>query len=144
MAVLRRPAARYVVPALGIAMAVEIGVRAVRLPRLCNLLGVRFAAVGLTSPGLARPAPPSRLGPCDAARFRAACRVVGALPWARDAPCLRTALVAGRLLRHRGPALHLGATRVGGQVTAHAWIVVDDLVLDPTVSMYTNFSTPGA
>jgi hypothetical protein len=142
-AVLRRPAARYVAPALCIALLVELGLRVTSLPRLCDLLGVRFAAAGDVLQGPAGSVPPRRLEPRDAARLRAARRVVAALPWAKNAPCLRTALVAGRLLRHRAPTLHLGAALVGGQVTAHAWIVVDGVVVDPSAASYTTFSTPG-
>jgi hypothetical protein len=143
-AILRLPAARYVVPAFCIAMTVELGLRTTNLPRLCQLLGVRLGVADRAQGGHAGPVPPWRLGPRDAARFHAARRVVGALPWAKDRPCLRTALVAARLLRRRSPAVHLGAALVAGRVAAHAWIVVDDMTLDPSATLYTNFSTPGA
>ncbi|SKC37330.1 lasso peptide biosynthesis B2 protein [Krasilnikoviella flava] len=44
--------------------------------------------------------------------------------------CLRSAILAGRVLRDRRPALVLGVAKAGGVVRAHAWLRVDGRDLD--------------
>lgn len=121
--------------ALPVAVAVEVGLRVVGLPTLA-----RFAAVELDVTGVADgPAVPTwRLGPRDDARYRAAQRVLRWWPFGRNGQCLRMALTAGHLLRHRRPRLRLGVVRTQAGLstgtTAHAWLVVDDMIFDPAAA----------
>jgi Transglutaminase-like superfamily len=125
--------ARHLPAALAVAVAVEIGIRLLGLPSLA-----RLAAVELHTTGTARPprVPSSRLGPDDGARYRAAWWVLRWWPFGRSGQCLRMALTAGRLLRHRGPRLCLGVTRGDSGVGAHAWLMIDDMVFDPDAAGY--------
>lgn len=137
----RDPAVRHLVPALGTAVVVEVALRLVPLPRLAAAVG---APVCLT-PGPADPADPSALlGPVDAARLRAAKILMRRWPFGARGPCLRHALVAGRLLRHRRPRLVLGALRDERGATAHAWLLVDGVALDADAERWTPLIRPGA
>lgn len=44
--------------------------------------------------------------------------------------CLRYSLVAGRVLRRRGPVLRFGTARRNGVMHAHAWIEVEGSRID--------------
>ncbi|MGQ0577205.1 MAG: lasso peptide biosynthesis B2 protein [Pseudonocardia sp.] len=122
----RRAAVASRIPAaLATAVAVEIGLRVTTLPRLCAALGVALAAGTRTAEQ-----GDVLLTGRDRAGWRAAQRVVAGWPWARDRQCLRLALVAGRLLRHHRPTLHLGVARVDGAAAAHAWLTAGRTVLD--------------
>lgn len=131
------PTIRYLVPALAVGVFVEIGLRTTTLPRLSGMLGVPLH-LGPARPGgpPLRLVSPWRLGRIDAARYQAARRVMRLWPGGGETTCLRVALVAGFLLRRRRPTLHLGVAHVDGRTRAHAWIVVDDLVVDPLARYY--------
>jgi len=45
--------------------------------------------------------------------------------------CLRRAIVGGYFLRAHDPLLRIGVAKDRGRVTAHAWIEVDGVSLDP-------------
>lgn len=137
----RDPAARHLVPVVGTAVFVEVALRLVALPRLA-------AAVG--APVCLRPEPGEHadpavfLGPADAARLRAVQILMRRWPFGARGPCLRHALVAGRLLRHRRPRLVLGAMRDERGATAHAWLLVDGVALDADAERWTPLLRPGA
>ncbi len=71
---------------------------------------------------------PGALDDAERRRLRVLRRVLR-LPGV-NGTCLRSAILAGRLLRHRRPALVLGVTKAGGVVRAHAWLRIDDKDLD--------------
>jgi hypothetical protein len=51
--------------------------------------------------------------------------------WPFGDTCLRQALVGGHRLRRLNPTLHVGVAKQGGEVRAHAWLVVAGVVIDP-------------
>ena len=137
----RDPAARHLVPVVCTAVSVEVALRLVALPRLAAAVG---APVCL-SPEAVEPADASTLlGPADAARLRAVQILMRRWPFGARGPCLRHALVAGRLLRHRRPRLVLGAMRDERGATAHAWLLVDGVALDADTERWTPLLRPGA
>lgn len=136
---LTSPTARRLPQALLTGIGVEIGLRVVRLPTLVGLLGVSLDTGTETRQVSATP---SRLGNQDGCRYRAACHVLRLWPDGGENSCLRLALVAGFLLRHRKPTLHLGAARVSGQTRAHAWISVDGMVFDGVAGTYRPLTKP--
>lgn len=124
---------RWLPAALGIAAAVEVGLRVTTLPRLCRVLGVRLQL----APD-ARPLEPGTSAWRRDPRYRAATLVLHYWPWSRARKCLRHALVTGCLLRRRHPRLHLGVAHTGKTTVAHAWLSIDGVVIqDPTVGEYT-------
>jgi hypothetical protein len=137
----RDPAARHLVAALCTAVVVEVALRLVALPRLAGAMGAPVCV----NPEAGEPADPAAvLGPADAARLRAVKILMRRWPFGARGPCLRHALVAGRLLRHRGPRLALGATRDERGTTAHAWLLVDGVALDADAERWTPLLRPGA
>lgn len=138
---LRSPAVAYLLPALLVGLAVELGLRTMTLPRLARTLGVALETAQYQP---ARPSPLRRLGTRDAARYRAARRVLRLWPGGGENTCLRLALVAGFLLRQRRPTLHLGVAHRDGRTTAHAWIVVDGMVVDPLAGQFRPLMTTGS
>lgn len=137
----RDPASRHLARAAATAAVIEIAVRTVPLTRLAVAVG---APVEL---GAARDEsidPRIVLGPADAARLRATRIVMRRWPFGARGPCLREALVAGRLLRHRRPRIALGAGRDARGALAHAWLVVDGVALDPRAAQWTPLLRPGA
>lgn len=131
------PTVRWLLPAALVAAFVELALRTMTLPRLARMLGVQLQLGPDTGNGLPRSASARALDVRDAARYRAARRVLGIWPWVGDGVCLRLALVAGCLLRSRRPTLHLGVAHVDGHTVAHAWLTIDGVVLDPTAQQYT-------
>ena len=132
-------AARHLVPALVVALGVEVGLRTLDLRCLARLAGVSLEfATRLSASG--EPA----LGPSDRARLRAVRIIMRHWPWGASGPCLRQALVGGRLLRRRNPGLALGASRDTGSTVAHAWLVVDGVALDSGADRWTPLVRPGA
>jgi hypothetical protein len=132
-------AARHLLPVIVVACGVEIGLRTLDLRRLA-----RFAGVSLD---LAPPDPKTaelRIHDVDRARVRAVHVVMRRWPWGARGPCLRRALVAGRMLRHRHPRLVLGAGRDARGTMAHAWLLVDGVALDPGVARWTPLTNAGA
>ncbi|HET9254265.1 MAG TPA: lasso peptide biosynthesis B2 protein [Pseudonocardiaceae bacterium] len=142
--IVRSPTLRWSLPVVLVSGFVEIALRAMPLPRLSRLLGV---ALRLEPDDPhdepAGPGSPAGLDARDAARYLATCRVLRRWPGARTGVCLRLALVAGCLLRHRRPGLHLGVAHVDGHTVAHAWLTIDGIVLDPTAYRYTPLGQGG-
>ncbi|MEQ6902459.1 lasso peptide biosynthesis B2 protein [Nocardioides sp. YIM 152588] len=110
-----------------VAAVVEVGLRVTTLPRLARLLGVslklgdRVAAPGRPTIGA--------LPPRAAMQVRMTQRVLRRSPF--GSTCLRQALVSGQRIRRLGPVLHIGVAKIGGEVRAHAWLVVGGRVIDP-------------
>ena len=80
----------------------------------------------------------------DALRLRAARIVMRRWPFGAQGPCLRQALVAGRMVRHRRPRIAFGATRDAHGTRAHAWLLVEGVALDPDAARWTPLLRPGA
>ncbi|MGH3694105.1 MAG: lasso peptide biosynthesis B2 protein [Pseudonocardiaceae bacterium] len=134
----RSPTVRWLLPAALVCAVVELALRStMTLPRLSSLLGIALQLGPDTRTELPPSAPALSLGARDAARFRAACRVLRIWPGTSTGGCLRRALVAGCLLRRRRPELHLGVAHIDGRTVAHAWLTIDGVVLDPTAQQYT-------
>lgn len=127
----RARTARHLPEALAVAVGVEVGLRLLSLPALARLAAVEVDTG--TSGGRAS-VPQHLLGPADAARYRAAQRVLMWWPFGRSGQCLRMALTAGRLLRHREPRVCLGVVRRDSGTGAHAWLVIDGMVFDPAAA----------
>lgn len=101
-------------------LLVEMGLRAMPVVRLSRLLGVRLRT---RPPDLFPSAGGLDLKRGEIRRLRALDALVQRRRFA-SGPCLRSALVGGRVLRRRQPELVLGvATRDGG-LEAHAWLEV--------------------
>jgi len=112
---------------VAIALAVEVGLRTRPLPRLARRLGVELGSPdGPVAPG------PLSLPPADRRRTLVALAVMR--HWPFDEKCLRRSLVIGYRLRHHRPALVVGVAIAGGDVAAHAWLVVDGVRFDPGAS----------
>lgn len=129
---------RHVPAALGVAVVVEVALRVVGLSRVCRLLGIRLDTAGT---GVAEP-PDVLLDDDDVARLRAVQQVTARWPWGASGPCLRQALTAGRLLRHRAPMLRLGIARGPQRIDAHAWLVVDGASLDSATTRWQPLARP--
>lgn len=54
--------------------------------------------------------------------------------WPFGDTCLRRSLMVAHQLRDRSSELYVGVAKTDGVVTAHAWLVVDGVNLDPTGS----------
>lgn len=98
-----------------LALAADVGVRLLPLPRVCPWFGVRLS--GDVSPP----------GPDMTLRERRRQRAVGMITrhWPfvdEEAICLRRALLLGWVFRARDPLLRLGVARIDGQIRAHAWL----------------------
>lgn len=114
-------AAALTIAALYMAIA-EVGVRFVKLPRLTRWLRISLSTAGVEPP-------PETVSMAGLRRrelllLQALGVVAPKWPFA-DGPCLRQALVAGWILRRRGPRLRLGVARTDHRVLAHAWLEVD-------------------
>lgn len=127
---------RWLPVAVLIAGFAEVGLRYMQLPRLCQILGVRLEFGDTADVSVPPEESGWRRNADEAARYRAAARALAVWPWGGDGACLRLALVAGCLLRHRSPALHIGVAKIEGDVAAHAWLTIDGIVLDPTARSY--------
>lgn len=137
---LRSATTYYLFPALFTAVCVEVGLRLFRLPVLTRWLGISLQTAGKPRGRSARPA---QLGHLDACRYHAARHVLRLWPRSGEDTCLRFALVAGFLLRHRHPVMCLGVARGRRGTRAHAWIFVDDMVFDPLSETYRTLTEPG-
>lgn len=121
-------------PAMVMLVIIEACLHTTSVPRLARTLGVPLQTEPLNEP--LRVVSVWRLGPRDAARYRAVQLVAAAWPCRARGVCLRLALVAGYMLRRRSPNLHLGVASFNGDTTAHAWISVDGLLFDPAAKDY--------
>lgn len=137
------------------AAVIELAVRVLPLPTVARAAGVPLAAGhsrGTAPAALAAPdgdaapdaAPDAdgwaRLTDRDRARGELALRAVEHRPF--RATCLRRSLLLGHLLRHHHPALRLGVKKTDGVVSAHAWVEVDGVSLDPDAAAYRTLAVP--
>ena len=137
----RADTARFLVPALLTAITVEIGVRFARLPVFARVLGIGISTGPHAVEAVHGSAPLHR---SDVARYRAARHVLRIWPDSGETSCLRLALTAGFLLRHRRPLLRIGVARTDGSVVAHAWLIVDGVPLDPAARNYCPLTRVGS
>ncbi|MFE5334580.1 lasso peptide biosynthesis B2 protein [Isoptericola sp. NPDC056573] len=112
--------------AAGTVVVVEALLRTTRLPRTARVMGAPLASAQEAS---AAPVAALRLTAAEARRLRAVGRVLRLSPF--GSTCLRRALCAGHVLRGRDPRLVVGVAKHDGVVSAHAWLVVDGVNLDP-------------
>lgn len=108
-------------------LAVEIALRTVPLPRLARSLGAELALSGTA-------APTGSIDEVDLTRREAdlldtAWRIMKRRPF--NPTCLRQALIGGHILRRRSPQVRIGVTKIAGAVSAHAWVEVEGISLDP-------------
>lgn len=125
----RFTSASYVLTWMGI---VEVGVRLRRFSEFARRIGVPLHTGDrcATSAGT--------LNRELSARQVQRLRILNTLsPWwpFGHGPCLRHALVAGRILREMGPVLRIGVSPSSSSpsvklIVAHAWIEVDGIALD--------------
>lgn len=124
--------------------AVVIAIRVERLVRFAGLeKAAKSAGVTLALDGTAAPVGAAGELSCSARELEkldTAWRVLRVRPF--NATCLRRALVGGYFLRHRHPALRVGVRKENGAVSAHAWIEVDGIGLDPDGGAYAVLRTP--
>ena len=106
---------------------IEIGLRVGSLDRLAELLGSQWSSQKARMNGRCRS---SR--PMTAALSMQLEKVLR--HWCFSATCLRRSLLAGHLLRRWHPVLRLGVAKVDGIVTAHAWLEINGVNLDPVGS----------
>jgi hypothetical protein len=124
---------------VAVGLVVELLLERWTLPRLAGRLGVSLADGPQVAPrGRAlRPGAAMR-------RWDAVGRVYRRWPRG-DGPCLRQALVAGHLLRSRGPVLRIGVRRAeDGALQAHAWLAIDGTDLDPSAASWHPLDLPVA
>lgn len=124
-------AAPWLLEAVAVVTGVEAGLRVLRLPTLARLCGLVLDPAGLSPAAQARPGQLA-LSPRTRRRVRAGLAVLARGPFPDT--CLRRALVLGWVLRARRPRLLVGVRREGGELQAHAWVVVDGVDLDPMSS----------
>lgn len=127
--------------ALPVALVVEVGLRLVGLQGVARLASVELDVDGPTYTHIV---PSWRLGARDDARYRAAQRVLHWWPFGRSGQCLRMALTAGHLLRHRRPRLRLGIVRGESATTAHAWLVIDGMTFDVAAAACVPLARPSS
>jgi hypothetical protein len=112
--------------ALAVAVAMEIGLRVLRLPRLSRLMGAPLADDSVMTE------PNQMAGPMSEGtrrRLDAVDRVMRHWPFGDT--CLRHSLVTGHRLRALHPLLRVGVAKIDGVVKAHAWLEIDGRPLDP-------------
>lgn len=133
----------WIVVAAGTAVAIELGLRTLTLPRLSRLAGASLRTGGPTQTMASE-----RIGIQTGAltvserrRLRAARRVTRHWPFGDT--CLRQALVSGAMIRRRHPDLVVGVAKLDGEIRAHAWLEFDGRVLDPlaAAAAYTPLSS---
>jgi hypothetical protein len=107
--------------ALAVIIVVELLIRSVPLPRLSRALGCRVNLDPVV-PGAQRLAL-KELPTRSSRQVRCTRRVARVWPFSQG-PCLRSALVAGHLLREHDPAIRLGMTTTGEELHAHAWLEI--------------------
>jgi hypothetical protein len=125
---------------LGVLIIVELLIRRVGLPRLCEVLGFRL---DLAPASRERdPLPATDLSARAQRQLRCTNLVAESWPFS-EGPCLRRSLVAGRLLRDLHPALRLGVVGQGESLTGHAWLEVNERPLED-IDDYSMFYTVDA
>jgi len=112
--------------AAGTVVVAEALLRTTRLPRTARVMGAPLASAQEASSAAVAALP---LTATEARRLRAVGRVLRLSPF--GSTCLRRALCAGHVLRRRHPRLVVGVAKRDGVVSAHAWLVVDGVNLDP-------------
>lgn len=122
---------------LGWLAVVELAVRLVSLPRLSALLGAPLT----TDESPVSQGRHPQLRPSEGRRLRMLDALGPHWPFC-DGPCLRQALVAGRVLRRHRPMLRIGAALDGPQLVAHAWLEVGDMRLGQSDRFATLVSSP--
>jgi hypothetical protein len=115
---------------VGVASAVEVGLRFWTLPRLARLLGVPLD-LDRTEPATRPVVLPRR----TAWSMRVVDGVMRRWPWGDT--CLRRSLVTGHRLRDLAPVLRLGVRDAArDRPDAHAWLELQDGSLDSTASRF--------
>lgn len=117
-----------------VALVVEAGLRLSTLPRLTRLLGIQLVQDGEAEQQ--DPMQPADL-PVAWIRRRAVAMNRVFAHWPFDSTCLRRALVLGHRIRRLSPILMIGVRNDdSGALTAHAWLVVSGIALDPQAAHY--------
>lgn len=124
---------------LGWMAVVEVALRLLPLPRMATWMGCPLATLEPASTSVERP----RLRPWERRRLLLLDALCRRWPFG-DGPCLRQALVAGRILRHHHPALRIGAAFADADVIAHAWLEVGALQLGRSDDFTTLIASPPA
>jgi hypothetical protein len=108
---------------VGMAVAAEVAVKLVSLPRLARFLGIALLDLDKPRAGESRRRSASGM---DAATVARRARSVDRLyrAWPRKSSCLRRALVLGYRVRKANPVLAIGVANDDGAIRAHAWIEV--------------------
>lgn len=122
----RRHARAEVIRTLVLAVAAELAVRLLPLPRALRAFGATFDV------GAAAASPSNDLSSLPAwAQRKVACVFLVMDAWPGDGVCLRRSLVLAHRLRGLRPRLVIGVQREAGSVTAHAWIVAGGVAIEP-------------
>lgn len=114
------------------AMLTEFSVRCLPLPRACRLLGVRSPAEDMPELDWPTAQQPQEFPRLIEEHRLAVQRVYRKLPLPDT--CLRRALTLGHLLRNRKPILKIGVNKGANGLNAHAWLILEEGVLDPNRS----------
>jgi hypothetical protein len=107
-----------------VAWRVERSLKTETLDKTARRFGAELAVQ--PPPSTAAPLP---LSPAERAELGLAARVLQHRPF--NGTCLRRALVFSDILRDRSPLLRVGVAKDDGTVTAHAWVEIDGISLDP-------------
>lgn len=131
-AVLGLPPRRWIDTTIAAVLAVRVERALARggVDRAARLGHVRVAMNGSAAP--TAPLSSIRLSSREREQLDIAWRVLAHRPF--NGTCLRRAIVGGYFLRARQPLLRIGVAKSAGIVTAHAWVEVDGIALDPDAS----------
>ena len=111
------------------AARMEVALRRDPLDVVARRMGARlYTRTSGPEPGSDGPAP--TFSDAERARVATARRVTRHWPFGDT--CLRRSLMTAHQLRDRSPELYVGVAKTDGVVTAHAWVVVDGVSLDPS------------
>jgi hypothetical protein len=113
---------------VSLAAASEVAVRVLTLPRAARLFAVHLGSG--SEPQMAPECSSTATLPPWAVRRLAVVQAV-MRHWPIDGVCLRESLVAGQRLRRLDPVMKVGVKRGAAGVTAHAWLQIDGIDLDP-------------
>lgn len=131
------PVVPFLPAALAWAVVIEVGLRVLPFRVLARRLGVRLALADETAQGLdLQLQGEQRLTRADANAWYATYAVMRRWPFGGDGKCLRETLLAARMLRHLQPRVAIGVAKIDGVFRAHAWLLIDDFVLDATAGVY--------